>query len=390
MNRNFRVNFNAPCMKRSQVILFSVFLVISSLIYIPIALNKKEYNKSMKEESKTVFLPVDTVQNSLHTITLTSYGQVSPITELMVSFEVQGKLIEGKQRLKPGVKFKKGTILYKIDRQELAFTIAARKTSLAGMVAQSMPDIALDYPSQVKKWETFMFNLSPNKLLPELPEFANPKERLFWTTRNMLTEYYNILSLENRMEKYDYFAPFSGTVIEVYSEPGSIVNPGVQIAKIARTGEFELKVPVALEDLAHYEAQKVAAFTNSDGKLIGNGTILRVSDVVNQRTQSADVYYSVKPVNDAKVYNGMFLNVTIDRKVEKNIMPLPRTAVKKGQTGSDIVFILKENKVFAKEIKVVASIPDTTYVQGLSDGQKVVLEEFGKPSKDITYKGISR
>ncbi len=372
-------------MKRSQVILFSVFLVISALIYVPIAMNKKEYSKSIKEESKTVFLPIDTVQNSLHTITLSSYGQVSPITELMISFEVQGKLIEGKQRLKPGVKFSKGTILYKVDRQELALTIAARKTSLAGMVAQSMPEIAMDYPSEAKKWETFMFSLNPNKLLPQLPEFSNSKERLFWTTRNMLTEYYNILSLENRMEKYDYFAPFSGTVIEVYAEPGSIVNPGVQVAKIARTGEFELKVPVALEDLESYEAQKVATFTNSDGKLIGNGRILRVSDVVNQRTQSADVYYSVKPVDKSKVYNGMYLNVTIDRQVEKSIMPLPRTAVNNG-----IVYILKDNQVFAKEIDVVASIPDTIYVKGLSDGEQVVLEDFGKPSKDIKYIGRSK
>lgn len=385
MNRNFRTNSNASCMKRSQVILFSVFLVISALIYVPIAMNKKEYSKSIKEESKTVFLPIDTVQNSLHTITLTSYGQVSPITELMISFEVQGKLIEGKQRLKPGVKFSKGTILYKVDRQELALTIAARKTSLAGMVAQSMPEIAMDYPSEAKKWETFMFSLNPNKLLPQLPEFSNSKERLFWTTRNMLTEYYNILSLENRMEKYDYFAPFSGTVIEVYAEPGSIVNPGVQVAKIARTGEFELKVPVALEDLESYEAQKVATFTNSDGKLIGNGTILRVSDVVNQRTQSADVYYSVKPVDKSKVYNGMYLNVTIDRQVEKSIMPLPRKAVNNG-----IVYILKDNQVFAKEIDVVASIPDTIYVKGLSDGEQVVLEDFGKPSKDIKYIGRSK
>ncbi len=385
MNRNFRTNSNASCMKRSQVILFSVFLVISALIYVPIAMNKKEYSKSIKEESKTVFLPIDTVQNSLHTITLSSYGQVSPITELMISFEVQGKLIEGKQRLKPGVKFSKGTILYKVDRQELALTIAARKTSLAGMVAQSMPEIAMDYPSEAKKWETFMFSLNPNKLLPQLPEFSNSKERLFWTTRNMLTEYYNILSLENRMEKYDYFAPFSGTVIEVYAEPGSIVNPGVQVAKIARTGEFELKVPVALEDLESYEAQKVATFTNSDGKLIGNGRILRVSDVVNQRTQSADVYYSVKPVDKSKVYNGMYLNVTIDRQVEKSIMPLPRTAVNNG-----IVYILKDNQVFAKEIDVVASIPDTIYVKGLSDGEQVVLEDFGKPSKDIKYIGRSK
>lgn len=348
-------------------------------------MNKKQYEKNVKQESKVVYVPVEKVNNKPHQFNLKSYGQISPVTELMVSFEVQGKLIQGNKRLKPGVKFSKNEILYNIDRQEFIFSIASRKTSLAGMVAQAIPDIILDYPSQEKNWKKFSNALSPNRLLPELPPFSSEKERLFWTTRNVLTEYYNILSLEKRVEKYVYIAPFSGTVVEVYSEPGSIINPGVQIAKIARTGDYELKVPVALSVLERYKKQGNAEFTDSEGKLIATGSILRVSDVVNQSTQSADVYYSVEPVNDAQIYNGMYLNVSINHKTVNNTVILPRTAV-----SDDKVYVLKGNKLEPISITNLGAYSDSVYVTGLQDGQEVVLEQVTKLGKGITYKRSDR
>lgn len=368
-------------MKRSQIILFAFFIIVSGLIYFKVVSNKKPYKKNTKEESKTVYVPAEEVKNMPHEMTMNSYGQISPVTELMVSFEVQGRLLEGSNRMKPGISFRKSQVLYKLDRQELALTIASRKTALAGMVAQSMPDIVLDFPTEVKKWDSFLTALKPDVLLPELPPFSNTKERLFWTTRNMLTEYYNILSLEKRMEKYAYIAPFSGTVLEIYAEPGSIVNPGVQVAKIARTGEFELKVPVPLEDLDNYKNQKTAEFINSDGVVVATGNIIRISDVVNQRTQSADIYYSVKPSGDARIYNGMYLNVSIKTEAKKNTVILPRTAVNDSQ-----VFTLSGTKLTPQEVQIVGNKPDSVYVRGLKDGQMVVMEQVGKPSQDIIYK----
>lgn len=372
-------------MKRSQIILFSVFIVLSALIYTPVIMNKKDYEKTVKSESKTKFVPVEVVKNETHLMTLNSYGQVSPVTELLVSFEVQGKLIQGDKRLKPGVSFRKGELLYKVDSKEYVTSIMSRKTALTGLIAQSMPDFALDFPQQKQKWEEFMLSITAAGLLPELPGTSSEKERLFWTTRNVLTEYYNILSMESRVAKYFYYAPFSGTITEVYSEPGSIANPGAQIAKIARTGEFELKVPVSLEVLDHYKNQKKAKFTNSEGNIIATGSVIRVSDVINQRTQSADVYYSVKPSGEQQIYNGLYLNVILDVETETNSTLLPRTAVNEGK-----VAILNNGKVEFREVVQLGEKTDSLYVSGISDGQTVILEQIGKISDEITYKPIER
>ena len=371
-------------MKRSQIILLGIFLFISGAMYMPILMNAKEYEKQTKKENKTVNVPTAIVINELHKIPMSSYGQVAPNTELLVSFEVQGKLQQGDQRLKPGVSFRSGSILYRIDGQAAAYSLFARHMSLASIITQALPDLALDMPEEKDKWDQFLVGLTSLRSdIPAFPKLNTRKEKQFWTVRNVLTEYFNIIAQDNRLKKYEYIAPFSGTVTEVYSEPGSIVNPGVQIAKIARTGEFELKVPVSLEDLKMYKEQKTARFKDPNGKLIATGSIIRVSDVINQRTQSADVYYSVKPEEGERVYNGLYLNVEIDFISNEKTVALPRRAVKDRK-----VLVLKGDKLTYVDVKQVSRKPDTVYVTGIQDGQRVVTEQVGAPNKDMIYKPV--
>lgn len=373
-------------MKRSQIILLSIALVLSGVIYIPIVMNKKEYKKDTKEERKVVDVPTTKVIAKTHNVPLTSYGQVSPNTELMISFEVQGKLIQGDKRLKPGVSFRKGQVLYKVDGQEAEYSLIARRMSLASIITQALPDFVLDMPQEKEKWEDFLINLtSLRKKTPVFPQINSRKEKQFWTVRNVPTEYFNILAQEKRIEKYTYTAPFSGTVTDIYSEPGSIVNPGAQIAKIAQTGTFEIKVPIALNQLDLYKEQKTARFTDPLGNLVATGSILRISDVVNQRTQSADVYYSVKPADGQRVYSGLYLNVEIDYTTNEKLVILPRTAV-----NNNKVLVLEGTKLHYVDVLQKNRKPDSVYVSGLRSGQEVVIEQMGAPIDGTVYKSIQR
>jgi len=371
-------------MKRSQIILLSVSLVLTGLIYVVLKANQKVQSKTLKEESKTIHLAVKEVKNSNHLITLVSYGQVAPNTELMLSFEVQGKIERGDIELKPGSNFRTGQILYQLDYREAFHSYTARKSSFENIIIASLPDIELDFPSERDKWMRFLNGISQGSKLPKLP-VSKGKEKMFITSRNIISEYHNLMSLEVRMEKYLYVAPFSGTVIETYAEVGSIANPGAQIAKIAKTGDYEVKVPVAIEDLEKYKSESSADFIDPDGVKIATGRILRISDVINQQTQSADVYYSIKALEGNQIYNGMFFNVSINQEVIKNTVILPRTAMVNGKVN-----ILKDNKIEAVNVTHVSSIPDSIFVTGLKDGQLVILEQVGKIEDDVKYEGTAR
>lgn len=138
-------------MKRSQIILLVVFLVISGLIYFTLSANKKEYNKEVKEEDTTTYVPVRKVENKIQSLSLISYGQILPNAEVIVSMEVQGKLLKGDVNMKPGTNFQVGQILYKVDNEEAFYALSAQKTSLMNQVIGSLPEIEMDFPKEQQK-----------------------------------------------------------------------------------------------------------------------------------------------------------------------------------------------------------------------------------------------
>lgn len=372
-------------MKRSQITLLTIFIVISAALYIQLSMNYTKKDKSLKEKQEEIFVPVQEVRNTTTELKTTSYGMILPNTEIVVSFEVQGVLQKGDIVLKPGTNFRKGQVLYTVDYQETLHSLNARKMSFSNLLINILPDLEMDFPNDADKWKAFLDGVQANKSLPSLPTIESEKEKLFLTGRTILTEYYNIKSLEVRLEKYRFIAPFNGTVTSIFAEPGSIVNPGGQVAKIAKAGEFEVKVPIAIDDLALFKEKSTALFLDADGNEVATGKILRISNVINQQTQSADVYYSVNPIEGQLIYHGMYLNVSINKKSFKETMALPRIAVKNNRVN-----VLKNNKIQPVDVRIVSSVPDTVYVTGLRNKQLVILEQVEKIDTSVVYKPVIR
>ncbi len=372
-------------MKRNQIIILGSLLLIFALIFIRIASKKKTAEKSLKSEETTIYVPVRVVNNEEKELQIISYGQVTPMSEIDVAVEVQGKLEAGQIEMRPGVSFSAGQVLYRVNNEEAFFSLSSRKLQLSNLVVSAMPDVELDFPSEKNKWFNFMNAIDVRKLLPELPALNSAKEKMFMTSRGILAEYYNIKSQESRMEKYVYRAPFSGTVLETYAEPGAIANPGTRLARIAKTNDFEIKVPITLANIANYQKQGSVQFYNSDGELVGSGSIKRISEVVNQQTQSIDVYYKVIPKGGQKIYNGLFLNAAINQSSVSESITVPRMAVTENKIN-----VLKDGKIIVKDILIVGNKPDSLYISGLKNGELVVLDKIELDQKGKIFKGINR
>src|SRR3989338_6246065 len=114
-------------MKRSQIILAVFFVLLTGSIYLALSANKKSYDKELKTENTTVYVPVREVENKLQSLSLISYGQ----------------------------------ILYKVDNEEAFFAVSSRKAQLSTLVLNAMPDIEFDFPSEPRKWMQFLDNLGP-------------------------------------------------------------------------------------------------------------------------------------------------------------------------------------------------------------------------------------
>lgn len=372
-------------MKKNQLIILGSLFLLFALIFLAIISNKKELTKETKSEQSIIFVPVREVKNEVKELQIISYGQVLPNAEIDVAFEVQGKLETAGVYLRPGTSFNKGQVLYRVNNQEAIYTLKARKAQLSNLLLGALPDVELDFPKELKKWLSFMNGVQAENTLPNLPEFITEKERMFMTSRGITSEYYNLKSSESRMAKYTYYAPFSGTVIETYAEAGAIANPGSRLARIAKTGDYEIKVPISLQQLAAYQKEGKVKFYSVSGKRVGFGKMARISDVVNQQTQSVDVYYSIVPSEGQKIYSGLFVNVAINQKALSKSIALPRLAVTDGKVN-----VLKNEKIVSVPITIVGDKPDSVFISGLQDGDKVLLEKMEFNQEGKTFKGITR
>lgn len=371
-------------MKYRGVIILGSLLVLFGLIHFASG-NPEKKKKETVEKGNIVYVPVLEVENKLRNFFLESYGQLNAGQVLDIAFEVSGRLKEGSIRLKAGTRFNKGQLLYEVDAEEAKYALSARKSSFITLLVQVMPDIKLDHGDEFVAWENFMNAIDIQKNLPELPAVKSRKLNLLLNQRNIFAEYNNIKSQELRLEKHKYYAPFSGTVTDVFLEPGSIVNPGIRIASALRTGDYELKIPIRMEDLPMYQQKGLVDVWDVSGKKVGLARLSRISDVVNRMTQSLDAFFSIEPIAGTNLFNGMYVHIKLNKESYDEVMALPYLAVK-----NSAVRIVQDSTVVLVPVEIVASFPDTLLVRGLKNKVQVLINSSDALADSVKVVGITK
>ena len=371
-------------MKIRHFIIIGLILAVFAAVFFRINSGEKPETKK-SAASNTVFLPVVEVVNRTRVFSLESYGQINANQQIELAFEVSGRLKRGDIELKPGVRFRRGQIIASVDNAEAIYTLSARKSGFLTLLANIMADVKLDYPSEVDKWTDFLNRISIDSYLPPLPKMHSKKEELFFTTRNIIAEFNTIRSQELRLEKYFFAAPFDGTILEVYADPGAIVNPGTRVAAIVKTGDYEVKIPLMLKDLDFFETKGEIEIADASGELIGRGKLNRVSNVINKNTQSIDAFFSIQPLPGKRLFNGMYVNAKLNKESVAEAMALPFLSVKDNHVN-----VVRDSSIVAVPVQILASIPDTLLVTGLSDGMMVITDQVANYPDSLKIVGIKK
>lgn len=371
-------------MKKRQIFILLSILVVLGLIYIPILFSEKEIKSEKKEESEN-YLPVLFAKNRIQNNTISAYGQVIGNAQLNVTMQVQGEIDRDNRALKPGTSFRKNEILIKVDRVEALYNLLSRRSGFINLIAGILPDIYMDFPGEKEKWDNYLSRISATATLPELPNFNSQKEKLLINGRNIPSEYYSIKSAETQMEKYFYVAPFNGVIIESIIEPGSMVTPGAQLLTIAKTGDFEVKAPIDIRNIELFKKSGEIYFVNTKKDSIGVGSLNRVGKTINQQTQSVDTYFSIKPLNDAEIIIGSFVNLNIQTPLYEKSVVIPENA-----EYNNTVQILKDSLIQEIKIQKLGTKPDSIFIKGIQDGAKIVIEPFKNPNDSTKFIGITK
>ena len=301
--------------------------------------------------------------------TVQAFGRVKTSQTLDLISEVGGRMVEGTVRLKSGSNFRKGQLIYSIDDQEASLNLKSQKSNFMRDLASILPDIKLDFPSSYEKWQGFFNEISLDQDIPALPAVTVDKEKTFLATKGIFSTYYAIRSAEVRLDKYKYYAPFDGSIAEVLLQSGSFVNPGSRIANVMRSGAHELQVNVETSDIAWISEGSPATIFSTESNRQWQGVVTRISDYVNQNTQSIDVFIAINS-NGAKIFDGQFLKAEIPAETIKDGMRIPRDVI---YNGSE-VFVVNDTLLKVHQVDIYRLTDNEAIVGGLPVGADLVIE----------------
>lgn len=207
-----------------SIIAIAGIVIVSFLLMGFLAKLKKDPPKTPPKEI-TIHVKASKVKYDTLRANVYGTGRVNSKQDIDLTSEVQGKLLSLNFDLKKGADFKKGDLLVKIYNKDSEYNLKSRKSRFLNSIAGILPDFKIDFSDSYNTWLAFFESIELDKDLPDLPELGNGQEKIFLASRNILGDYYTIKGEEIRLKKYSIYAPFNGSIGDVYLDLREITVP---------------------------------------------------------------------------------------------------------------------------------------------------------------------
>ncbi len=190
------------------------------------------------------------------------------------------------------------------------------------------------------------------------------KEKFFISGRGILTTYYNVKNLEQRLSKYRISAPFKGTLTDALVTEGTLIRAGQKLGEFINTDIYELEVAISKDFSDLLKLGKMVELTNLDKTKVYKGKVVRVNGSVDQATQTIKAYIEVK---DNSLREGMYLEANLDAKEETDAIEIDRNLLLETEqifiVRDSVLDLIDVNPVYFSAKKVVLKeIPNGTTI----------------------------
>jgi membrane fusion protein (multidrug efflux system) len=310
---------------------------------------------------------VNTVENDDMPIFIRTTGQLVAKTRVELYSEVQGIFERSSREFKPGVYYKKGDVLLKVNKQEYQASVQAQKSAFYNQVVSLLPDLQLDFPDAFPNWQKYVAEFDVNQPIKSLPAPLTEKEKLFIAGRNIESTWYNIQNQQVRLSKYTIYAPFSGILTDAMVTPGTLIRPGQKLGEFINPNAFEMEVPVNISMEERLKVGKQVALHDLERTSTWNGKVIRINGKVDPSSQTIKAFIQV---SGAGLKEGMFLEAEIKAKDESNTFEIDRKLL----VDQSKVFVVADTTLELQTIKPVFYNENTVIVQGLVNGTKILAK----------------
>jgi len=332
-------------MRKLILTILGVLLIIASFFFAYKLIESKNKVKPVPQKVvKTVF--VDTVKNSIIPIVIPANGNLTAKRRVELYAEVQGIFTPGSTLFKAGQTYRQGQTLIRIDASEYYASVQSAKSNLYNSIAAIMADLRLDFPEVFPKWQAYLNGFDLNKTTPKLPSMASEKENYFITGRGIVSNYYNVKNLEQRLSKYTISAPFDGILTEALVTEGSLIRSGQKLGEFIDPSVYEMEVAISKSFANLLKVGEKVELNNLDGTETFTGIVSRVNGSIDATTQTITVFIEVK---SELLKEGMYLEARLDAKQEENAIEINRNLL----LDTNQIFVVRDGVLDVVDVKPV-------------------------------------
>jgi membrane fusion protein, multidrug efflux system len=303
-------------------------------------------------------------------IYLTGLGIVQAVLTVSIHSQVDGKLQE--VFFKEGQRVKKGEVLAKIDPrlyQAALDQAKARKAIDQATLTAAEKDLAR-FRTLVQKNAETQQNLDLQQAKVDQAKASIEADSAAIETAQTNLDYTTIV------------APNDGRMGVRLVDPGNVVHANDQgaIAVLTQTQPTAVLFTLpahTLDDVRAAMARgavEVAAYDHDNARLLGNGTLAMIDNMIDQATAT----YKLKATfanADESLWPGQFVNARLLLEVRKDALVIPPVAVQRGPHGLFAWVVKSDNTVEPRPISTATTTGDRTIVtSGIIAGERVVID----------------
>lgn len=393
-------------------------LIATAIIIVLIIVGKKS-----GVVGKKIVLKISTekVEKRTLTETITANGKIQPKTEVKISADVSGEIIE--LHVEDGDSVKQGDLLLKINPDIYLSTIERLEASVNSTKSQLLQSEA---QLLEKKQNYDRSKKLYDKETISMVEFEGVEIALKIAEANYSSAQFSVQSSQaslkeanENLSKTNIYSPISGIVTRLNIEKGERVvgtaqMTGTEIMRIANLNNMEVKIDVNENDIVRVSKNDTALIEVDaylDHKF--RGVVTEIANSANTDGVSADqvtnfeVKIRILPesykslIKEDKPFPfrpGMSASVDIQTETECNILTVPIQSVTAradsllpdsliNENNSDlqeIVFVYSNNKVSVRKVKT--GIQNDSYIQiitGLKSDEEIVSAPYTAISKKL-------
>lgn len=308
--------------------------------------------ESYRDEVQATAVKVGHSEQKSFDYLINATGKIEAASQVMVVVERSGYLVE--LLVSEGQEVKAGETIARLDNSEIKFELEKAQVELRSRAAE-YENQRIGFPSIYDQKDSLLVKDWDDRLR---------------ASSGMLTAEIALREAELNLEKSVIKAPISGTVADIKSKKGSLVNNGDEICEILTTGELHMRVKVLESDIGYIKkGQRSEVYPVSGGMEGLMGTVVSINPKVDE---NGLVQVTLALQKGGTLLPGMNARAVI-RAPQTNSLVVPKEAVVY-RSGRPVVFTIENSEAIWNYVEVGKDNGrEMEILEGIASNKEVII-----------------